>query len=110
MEHWVWNNLYTKTVRNVSNTLLSLYNDFKKMQGAPFPRQTAKWVKEKLEPYLDSLEVGLDIRTMDVAFRKKQEDLYGVKETADEESFWSDQIFGQRVGFCDGFVDRKWQA
>ena len=57
MEHWVWNNLYTKTVRNVSNTLLSLYNDFKKMQGAPFPRQTAKWVKEKLEPYLDSLEV-----------------------------------------------------
>ena len=32
------------------------------------------------------------------------------KETPDEEAFWSDQICGQRVGFCDGFVDRKWQA
>ena len=106
----MWCNVYTKTVRNVSNTLLSLYSEFKKKQGAPKSRQTEKWVKETLEPYLESLEVGLDIRTMDVAFRKKQEDLYGVKETPDEEAFWSDQICGQRVGFCDGFVDRKWQA
>ena len=110
VEHWIWCNVYTKTVRNVTNTLLSLYGDFKKMQGCPKARQTEKWVKEKVEPYLETLEAGMDIRTMDVAFRKKQEDLYGVKETPDEESFWSDQISGQRVGFCDGFVDRKWQA
>ena len=59
---------------------------------------------------MKSLEVGLDIRTMDVGFRKRQETLFGVKETDAEKSFWQDQINGKRVGYCDTFVDRKWIA
>ena len=34
---------------------------------------TDKWVKEKLDPFMVSLEVGFDIRTMDITNRKKQE-------------------------------------
>ena len=71
---------------------------------------TDKWVKEKLDPFMVSLEVGFDIRTMDITNRKKQEESHGVKETAEEEAFWQDQMEGKRVGLCDSCVDKKWLA
>ena len=107
-EHWVWCNIYTKHIKNIASMLMVIYNDFKKLQSFPKARMTDKWVKEKVEPFLESLNQGLDIRTMDIAFRRKQEDIHGVKETEVEEEFWKDQIGGKRIGFCDGVVDKKW--
>ena len=109
-EHWIWCNLYPKHPKNVAKMILSIYQDFRKLKSYPKARMTEKWVKEKVEPYLENLEQGLDIRTLDVLFRKKQEDIYGVKETEDEEDFWQDQMKGKRVGHCDNFVDRRWRA
>ena len=94
-EHWVWCNIYTKHVKNIASMLMVIYNDFKKLQSFPKARMTDKWVKEKVEPFLESLNQGLGIRTMDVAFRRKQEDIHGVKETEVEEEFWKDQIGGK---------------
>ena len=74
------------------------------------PRQTEAWVKAKVEPWLETLTVGLDIRTTDLGFRRRQEELFGVKETDIEEAFWDDQMNGKRVGFCETFVDKKWMA
>ena len=110
IDHWIWNNLYPKKAENVATMLLSIYEDLKRLQKIPKPRQTEEWVKSTVEPWMESLEVGLDIRTMDVGFRKRQETLFGVKETEAEESFWQDQINGRRVGYCDTFVDRRWIA
>ena len=109
-EHWVFCNVYPKHIKNVQKDILSLYADFKKLQSCPKVRMTEKWVKETAEPYMTSLEVGLDIRTMDITFRKKQEEIYGVKETAAEEEFWQDQMTGKRIGLCENFVDRRWLA
>ena len=107
-EHWVWCNIYPKHIKNVVKMVVVLYDEFKKLQSYPKARMTEKWVKEKLDPFMTSLEVGFDIRTMDITYRRKQEEISGVKETDDEEAFWQDQMEGKRVGFCDNFVDRKW--
>ena len=37
---------------------------------------------------MKGLEEGMDIRTEDISFRKKQEEIHGVKETEGEEDFW----------------------
>ena len=110
VDHWIWCNLYPKKAENVATMLLSIYAELKKLQKIPKQRQTEGWVKSIVEPWLETLKVGLDIRTMDVGFRRRQETLFGVKETDAEESFWQDQINGKRVGYCDNFVDRKWIA
>ena len=109
-EHWIWCNVLPKYQKNVTKMILKIYEDFKKILGFNKSKQTENWVQDKVIPYMESLEQGLDIRTMDADFRKKQEETYGVKETQDEESFLEDQIKGKRVGHCDGFVDRKWLA
>lgn len=109
-EHWIWCNIYPKHVKHVTGRILQLYNDFKKLQSVPKARMTEKWVKEKVEPWLKSIEEGMDIRTSDKDARKKQEEIHGVKETEDEEAFWQDQMIGKRVGHCETFVDRKWLA
>ena len=59
---------------------------------------------------MKSLEEGLDIRTEDIIFRKKQKEIHGVKEYKDEEDFWEDQMKGKRLGYCNSFVDSKWLA
>ena len=109
-EHWVWSNVYPKHPKNVEKQVISLYNEFKNLQKYPQAKMTEKWVKEKLEPFMSKLEQGLDIRTTDASFRKKQEEWFGVKETEIEEDFWKDQMYGKRLGHCDSFVDRKWMA
>lgn len=109
-EHWTWCNVYPKHPKNVAKMVLVLYDEFKKLQSYPKNRMSEQWVNEKVDPFTKSLEQGLDIRTLDVAFRKKQEELYGVQETNDEELFWNDQIRGRRVSHCEAFVDRKWLA
>ena len=110
-EHWVFCNVYPKHIKNVQKDILSIYADFKYLQGCPKVRMTEKWVNERAEPYITSIgKEGLDIRTLDISFRKRQEDIYGVKETAVEEEFWQDQMTGKRVGYCENFVDRRWLA
>ena len=71
--------------------IFELYPDFKKLQSVPKARMEEQWIKDKVEPYLKSLEEGLDIRTEDISFRKKQEEIHGVKESKNEEDFWEDQ-------------------
>ena len=56
---------------------------------------------------MKALENGFDIRTPDKEYRKKQEEQFMVKETDEEEKFYLDQMKGDRVGYCDGFVDRN---
>ena len=109
-EHWFFCNVYPKHIKNVQKDILSLYADFKRLQSCPKVRMTEKWVKDTAEPYMTSLEVGFDIRTTDVSFRKRQEEIYGVKETPAEEEFWQDQMTGKRIGHCESFVDRRWLA
>ena len=109
-EHWVFCNVYPKKAQNVARMLRDLYKEFQDLKKVPLPRQTEAWVKAKVEPWLESLTVGLDIRTTDLAFRSRQEELFGVKETDIEEAFWDDQMNGKRVGFCETFVDKKWLA
>ena len=109
-EHWVWSNVYPKHPKNVEKQVMSLYEEFKNLQKYPQAKMTEKWIKEKLEPFINKLEQGLDIRTTDISFRKRQEEWFGVKETQIEEDFWKDQMYGDRVGHCDSFVDRKWVA
>ena len=107
-EHWKWCNLYPKHNAAVFRDVLRLYQAFKAMQKCPKARMTEKWVQEKLNPYVADLQKGFDIRTEDKEFRVKQEKEFGVKETEDEEKFYLDQIKGERVGYCETFVDRKW--
>ena len=102
--------MYPKKAQNVAKVLRDLYEEFRALKKIPKPRQTEAWVQDKVEPWLGSLNVGLDIRTTDVGFRSRQEELFGVKETDVEEAFWNDQINGKRVGFCETFVDKKWLA
>ena len=89
---------------------MSLNHEFKKLQATPKDRRTNKWVEVKVQPFMKYLEEGLDIRTLDIAYRKKQEEQHGVKETEMENAFWEDQMRGNKIGHCDGFVDRKWLA
>ena len=110
VEHWVWSNVYPKHPKTVVKMIMSLYDEFKNLQKYSKARMTDKWVKEKLEPFITILEQGLDIRTTDATFRKKQEEWFVVKETEIEDEFWEDQMTGKRLGHCDSFVDRKWKA
>ena len=109
-EHWIWCNIYPKHTKNTTKLVLSLYHEFKKLQATPKDRRTNKWVEVKVQPFMKYLEEGLDIRTLDIAYRKKQEEQHGVKETEMENAFWEDQMRGNKIGHCDGFVDRKWLA
>ena len=102
--------MYPKKAQNVAKMLRDLYDGFQDLKRVPKPRQTEAWVKAKVEPWLESLNVGFDIRTTDLGFRSRQEELHGVKETETEEAFWNDQMNGKRVGFCETFVDKKWLA
>ena len=87
-EHWIFCNVYPKKAQNVAKVLPDLYEEFHALKKTPKPRQTEAWVQAKVEPWLESLNVGLDIRTTDVGYRRRQEELFGVKETDVEEAFW----------------------
>ena len=110
MQHWVYCNVYTKQRKNVSKAIKSLYDEFQVKKQTGKHRQTPKWFEETWNPYLLSLNNGFDIRAQTLEARKKQEELFGVKETETEEKFWKDQIEGERKMFCEAFVDRKWQS
>ena len=107
-EHWIWCNVYPKKLANVSKIVSKLYDELKKLNSMPKARRTKTLIQDKVNPFLKSLEEGLDIRTIDLNFRKKQEEEHGVTETEDEDHFWKDQMEGKRVGYCDSFVDKKW--
>ena len=107
-EHWVWCNIYPKYVKNVSKQVLDCWLNFKQMVSCRKERQTDKWKKEKLEPYMEMFNNSLfDISSKDPAFIKKQEDLTGVKMTELEADFLQDQK-GPQLMYCESFVDRKW--
>ena len=109
-EHWIWCNVYPKHEQTVSKQIMKSYKEFKALQATPKARMTEKWKEERVDPYVKALENGFDIRTPDKEYRKKQEEQFMVKETDEEEKFYLDQMKGDRVGYCDGFVDRKWIA
>lgn len=110
MEHWVWCNVYPTTKVNTAIKIEKLYKEFHAKCRTPKARQTEKWKEETARPYVQSLEKGLDIRTKDDTARKRLEEHFGVKETATESEYWTDQMHGDRKMFCESFVDRKWQA
>ena len=109
IQHWVFCNVYTKARSNVSIAIKALYDDFQQKKNTGKQRKTPKWFEEIWNPYLLSLNKGFDIRAQTAEAKKKQEELFGVKETETEEKFWKDQIEGERKMFCEDFVDRKWK-
>ena len=63
-EHWVWCNVHPKHVKNVSKQVLNCWLDVKQMASVRKDKQTEKWKKEKLEPYMETFNnTLLDIST-----------------------------------------------
>ena len=107
-EHWVWCNIYTIQMKNVIAAVSRLYAEFKKLTSTMKVRQTPKWLENTLKPYLERVNGSLlDIATNDPVYKKKQEDIQGVKMTQAEHDFYEDQK-GPRVMYCDSFVDQQW--
>ena len=96
-EHWIWCNVYPKHPKDITKSILNLYGDFKKLQGTHKDR-TEQLVEEKVKPFMQSLDdEGMDIRTIDLDFRRKQEEQYGVKETPVEKKL---KMICAQLRFC----------
>ena len=102
-EHWLWVNVYP-------GRLAKLYQEYKALHRTKKARQTERWNKEKLEPFLEKVRKGFNIASKDTEYVKKLEKVYGVKMTEVELKYLEDQMEGERKMYCDGFVDKRWQA
>ena len=110
IEHWIWCNLYPKHKKNVIGAILKLYDEFKLKVRYPKQKQTEKWKEGSAKSFTLSLQKGFDIKAQDKQYIKKQEELYGVKETEVEHEFLVDQVQGERKMYYESFVDRKWRS
>ena len=70
-QHWVLCNIYPKHIKIVERMILVLYDEFKKLQSYPKARMTEKGMKEKLDPFMGSLEEGFNIGNMDITYRRR---------------------------------------
>ena len=100
-EHWIWCNIYPKSMVSIAKSVLNLYDNFKNLRYTSKARQTDTWMETKAKPFLDMLEKGFDIAATDHDYIKKLEKVYRVKMTESETDFYEDQVNGERKMFCD---------
>ena len=109
-EHWIWCNIYPKSMVSIAKSVMNLYEGFKNLRYTSKARQTDTWMDTKAKPFLAMLEKGFDIAATDPDYIQKLEKVYRVKMTESENLFHQDQIHGERKMFCDDFIDKKWAA
>ena len=109
-EHWIWCNIYPKSMVSIAKSVLNLYDAFKNLRYTAKAKQTDTWMKSKAKPFLAMLDKGFDIAATDPEYIKKLEKVFRVKMTEAETQFHQDQIHGERKMFCDDFIDKKWAA
>ena len=107
IDHWVWCNVYPMTSKSIKTSILKVYNEFRLLFRTSKNRQTETWWMNKVEPFINDLEKGFDIRCKDPEARKRQEEEHGVKESERDCSSYQDQMHGKRKVLCDAFVDKK---
>ena len=94
MIHWISCNVYTvsrRTVRTKLDELVKKYRDLNKIQKV---RRNDNYYT-KLKNFKSICESIFDIKCLDVDRKKRQEDLWGVKETADDLQFYQNQLEGK---------------
>ena len=102
--------MYPKYRKLIVNVILKLYAEFKLKVKCPKQKQTEKWKEDTTKPFTLSLQQWFDIKLQDLQYTKKQEEGYGVKETEVENESWVDQVRGDRMMYCESFVDKKWPS
>ena len=108
IDHWTFCNIYTFTHTNVASKVLKLYKEFMNNHQTRKERRTESW-ETRMKEYVHHVKTSLfDISTEDDTRRKNLEKEYGVKMSDIEINFLEDQKT-IRVGYCDNFVDRKWE-
>ena len=108
-DHWVHCNVYPMTTTNICKAVKRLYDDFRKLARVSWKEQTKTWWQRKAKSFIEELDGGFDIRARSSTAVKKQEQAHGVKETDEEDSFYYNQIFGDRKMICEAVVDKQWK-
>ena len=108
MDHWIWSNVYTVKLQNIQNQIKKLYLEFRKLSNWSKERQTENWKKTHLTPFLEKIQMGMDISTLDANSLKKMEEKYGVKMTEEDRLYKDDQMSGPRKMYCQTFADQHW--
>ena len=105
IEHWKFCNIHTLSVNAVCTRVENLYTEFSNNISTRNERRTPKWA-ERMKEYNSRTNTLFDISTTNKQ-RIEALELTGVKMLEREREFLEDQR-GDRIGYCDQFVDRQW--
>lgn len=106
-EHWEYCNIYTITLKNIRRKIEKLYTEFVKNIQTRKDRRTSTW-EQKMKQFNDRVSTTLfDISTSDKMRIDELSKETRITMGQIEYAFLEDQR-GERIGYCDGFTDRKW--
>ena len=90
LNHWIDCNVYTKTLKVVSEKLKNLDDQFKTLKRYP-AKKKGETFRKKLSDFKLECKGIFDIRTEDTIRQRHQGKFYDVHETETEKEFYKDQ-------------------
>jgi len=104
--HWIFCNIYPLTINGVSKKIESMFTEYKFLKNYVNAKKGEKYWN-RYEVFTKQQNDLFDIISSDER-KKVQEKLWGVKMTNDDFEFYENQKKTPQIGYCDNFVDRKW--
>lgn len=107
MLHWIFSNIYTIGEKRVKLQVKQLHESFIKLNKVPVIKRKNTFY-ERLQKFIDESNELFDIKVKCKDRLHKQEKLWGVKTSKNDELFYENMCKIPQVGSCSSFTDRKW--